>query len=116
MVSSLLAIILAWTSCYRLPRYYRFFVFALVLAALMPLVGYVVFGACQVFQKLSLEQFFMDLGFILKNCLAEPVNLFRGQATDWQFALPGTLMAVCFVWGIAVLSFNQRHPEEKRVH
>lgn len=116
MISSLIAIILAWMLCCRIPRHHRYLVFAVVLAALMPLVGYVIFGASQVFAKLSIEQFFTDLGFVLKNCLAEPVNLFRGRATDWQFALPGTLMVAGFIWGIALMSFNQRRPEERRVH
>ena len=116
MVSSIISILLSLFLVSKMHKSHRIFLFSVILVILLPLVTYVLFGAKQVFCSLTAEQFFTDTGFLLKNCLAEPVNLVRGQATDWQFALPATLMVVSFVWGIAVMSFNQRRPEVRGVH
>ena len=117
MVSSLLSILLALFLASKLPKTHRAFLFSIILIVLLPLVTYVLFGAKQVFCALTSEQFFRDFGFILKNCLAEPINLCRKDAAvDWQFAIPGILIVAGLVWGVGVMAFNQRRPEPRPVH
>lgn len=109
MISSILSIVLALLIASKIPKAYRVLTFALLLIVLLPFVSYVLFGVKQVFSALTAEQFFRDTGFLLKNCLAEPVNLCRKDApVDWQFALPGIFIVVGIVWGIGVMAFNQR--------
>ncbi len=113
MVSSLLSILIAIWLAIKLPKSHRIFLFAIILIVLLPLVAYVLAGAKQVFCSLTSQQFLMDTGFLLKNCLAEPVNIFRKDTcVDWQFALPGVFIIAGLIVGIGMMAFNQRRPPE----
>lgn len=114
MLPAIISVTIVLFICIQIKPPYRYIAFPILFIPVSVFIGYIVAGLDLLFQNMPASQVFVDISFIGKSCIIEPMLLCTGQPCNMAFAITGLFCILSLI--VSGFNFASYLISQKEVH